>query len=108
MAVGPLPTASTTATNDPDPAPAGERMAVKLLRDQIRQRHHPERGDIPHDSIDPFREIPTRVLRVIRSPMAVACRAPIAARVTIWNRPRRLDLTINSHGSPRRAGTMVA
>ena len=31
----------------PDPSPAGERMPVKLVRDQIRQRHHPERGDIP-------------------------------------------------------------
>ena len=38
-----------------DPVPAGERMAVKLVRDQIRQRHHPERDDIPHHTIDPVR-----------------------------------------------------
>ena len=45
----------------PDPSPVGERMAVKLVRDQIRQRHHPERGDIPHHPIDPVREVPARV-----------------------------------------------
>ena len=38
----------------PDSSPAGERMAVELLR------HHPERGDIPHHTIDPFREVPAR------------------------------------------------
>ena len=62
----------------PDPSPAGERMAVKLLRDQIRQRHHPEHGDIPHHPIDPVREVPARVLRVILPTMAMAVRVPIA------------------------------
>ena len=86
----------------PDPSPAGERMSVKLLRDQIRQRHHPKRGDIPHDPIDPFREVPTRLLRVIRSPMAMAFSVPIAVCVTIWSRTRRLDVTIDIHGSQTR------
>ena len=74
-------------------------MAVKLVRDQIRQRHHPERGDIPHHPIDSVREVPARVRRVILPAMAMACRVPIAARVTIGSRPRRLDITIDSHGS---------
>ena len=68
----------------PRSMPGGERMSVKLLRDQIRQRHHPERGDIPHYTIDQFREVPARVLRVRLAPMAMALRVPIAARVTIW------------------------
>ena len=54
-------------------------MAVKLLRDQIRQRHHPERGDIPHHTIDPFREVPARLRRVILPAMAMAVRVSIAA-----------------------------
>ena len=74
-------------------------MAVKLLRDQIRQRHHPEHGDIPHHPIDPVREVPARVLRVILPTMAMAVRVPIAAPVTIGSRPRRLDITIDIHGS---------
>ena len=81
------------------PSPAGERMAVKLVRDQIRQRHHPERGDIPHHTIDPFLDVPARVLRVRLAPMAMACRVPIAARVTIGSRPRRLDITSDIHGA---------
>ena len=83
----------------PDPSPAGERMAAKLVRDQIRQRHHPERGDIPHYLIDPLREVPARALRVRLAPMAMACRVTIATRVTIGSRPRRLDITIDIHGS---------
>ena len=59
-----------------DPSPAGERMSVRLLADQIRQRHHPERDDIPHHTIDPFREVPARVLRVILPAMAMAFRVP--------------------------------
>ena len=74
-------------------------MVVKLVRDQIRQRHHPERGDIPHYPIDPVREVPARVLRVILAPMALAVRVPITARVTIGSRPRRLDITIDIHGA---------
>ena len=45
--------------------------------------------------IDPVREVPARMLRVRCSPMAMAVSVPIAARVTIGNRPRRLDITID-------------
>ena len=83
----------------PDPSPAGERMSVKLLRDQIRQRHHPEHGDIPHHTIDPVREVPARVLRVKLAPMALAFSVPITAQVTIGSKPRRLDITSDIQGS---------
>ena len=50
------------------PSPAGERMAVKLVRDQIRQRHHPEHGDIPHHTTGAAHTTPPRVVTVDKNP----------------------------------------
>ena len=52
--------------------PAGDRMAVKLVRDQIRQRHHPERGDIPHHTINPVQSRPRQPDRPVPLARALA------------------------------------
>ena len=104
------PTGVNGGLQDTACLPAGERMSAKLLRDQIRERHHQERDDIPHHLIDPVREVPARVLRARLAPIAMAVSVPIVARVTIWSRPRRLDITIDYSWvtDPRRAEKMVA
>ena len=40
-------------------------MAVKLVPDQIRQRHHQEHSDIPHHTIDPVQSRPRQPDRTV-------------------------------------------
>ena len=70
--------------------PAGDRMAVKLVRDQIRQRHHPERGDIPHYTINPVQSRPRQPDRPVPLARGSPASSSDLARTLAW----MLDLSV--------------
>ena len=70
--------------------PAGDRMAVQLVRDQIRQRHHPERGDIPHHTINPVQSRPRQPDRPVPLARGSPANSSDLARALAW----MLDLSV--------------